>query len=77
MEQIIIHIRDKEKAKRLIDLLSILDFVDFVEANEDDTENNSVTDRKEEDFFAVAGLWEGREINLEIIRKQAWPARGT
>ena len=27
---------------------------------------------KQEDFFAVAGIWENREINIESIRQQAW-----
>lgn len=75
MEQIIIRVKDKQKAKRLIDLLLVLDFVDSIEADEmvNDAEEN--TNHKEEEFFALAGLWQGRDINLETIRQQAWPRR--
>jgi hypothetical protein len=74
MEQIIIRIKDKQKARRLIDLLAVLDFVDSIEAEEavspigDDT-----TQEATDDFFALAGLWQGRDISQETIRQQAWP----
>lgn len=30
---------------------------------------------QDEDFFALAGLWEGRDIDLSQLREQAWPGR--
>jgi hypothetical protein len=76
MEQITIRIQDKQKARRLIDLLKILDFIDSIEADETDiTGEDAILQKEEDDFFALAGLWQGRDTSQEIIRKQAWPSR--
>jgi hypothetical protein len=73
MEQIIIQVKDKEKAKLLLDLLTALDFVDSVSASSPtETEIQTVTPQPV-DFFALAGLWAGREITLTSIRQKAWP----
>ncbi|WLE96715.1 MAG: hypothetical protein QTN59_18785 [Candidatus Electrothrix communis] len=37
MEQIVVQVRDKEKAKMLLDLLTALDFVDSVQAGQSET----------------------------------------
>lgn len=42
----------------------ILDFAESVQAEAD-----------ENDFFALAGLWEGRDIDPGSLRKRAWPER--
>lgn len=44
----------------------ILDFAEFVNARES---------RQTGDFFSLAGLWEGREIDQAELRKRAWPDR--
>jgi hypothetical protein len=44
----------------------ILDFAEFVKARENQNES---------DFFSMAGLWEGRNIDQAQLRKQAWPDR--
>jgi hypothetical protein len=76
MEQIIIRIKDKQKARRLVDLLKVLDFIDFIEATETALNQEETNLNKEEDdFFALAGLWQGRDISQEMIRQQAWPTR--
>ncbi|HEX9922673.1 MAG TPA: hypothetical protein VGD99_08415 [Anaerolineae bacterium] len=69
MEQILITVKDKEKAKVLLELLAALDFVDSVNASS----SEEMTEGESADFFALAGLWEGRDITLETIRQQAWP----
>ena len=69
MEQIVIQVRSKEKAKFLYELLRSLDFVDVISSEEDVTTDTT----SDEDFFALAGLWEGRDTDLASIRKQAWP----
>lgn len=28
---------------------------------------------KEDDFFTLAGLWSGRDIDAQTLRKEAWP----
>jgi hypothetical protein len=68
MERFVICVHDKEKARHLFELLRLLDFVELVEFDE-----QSETQADDEAFFALAGLWEGREISLETIRQNAWP----
>jgi hypothetical protein len=71
MEQIIVQVRDKEKAKILLELLAALDFVHSVKTNyaEEKTESQD----EPLDFFALAGLWQDRDVSQEVIRKEAWP----
>ena len=73
MEQITIRIRDRKKAQTLIDFLKTLDFVEAISEKELPEEASAVNEEKE--FFAIAGLWEGRDISLKTIREQAWPYR--
>lgn len=78
MEQIIVQVRDKEKAKVLLELLAALDFVDSVKTSqttEGDSEAHPEAHPMEEevDFFSLAGLWQGRDVTLEAIRQKAWP----
>ena len=55
-------IRDLPEAKAA----EILDFAEFVKSRDIE---------EQDDFFALAGLWEDREIGQESLRKQAWPQR--
>jgi hypothetical protein len=73
MEQIVIQTRNKAKARILVELLGALDFIDSLEIHSD--ESDATADEEESDFFALAGLWEGRDITLESIRQEAWPPR--
>ena len=75
MEQITIRIRDRKKAQRLIDFLKSLDFIESITEKELSGVNESDTDNGENEFFALAGLWAGRDISLKTIREQAWPYR--
>jgi hypothetical protein len=68
MEQIVVRVRDKEKAKMLLDLLTALDFVDSVQADQGETSEQDT----QEDFFSIAGIWQDRDITQESIRKEAW-----
>ena len=78
MEQIIIQVKDKEKARKLFDLLTELDFVSSVMTSEVvNTEVNATTREESSDFFSLAGIWKGREISLETIRQKAWPKQYT
>jgi hypothetical protein len=72
MEQILIQVKNKEKAKILLELLKALDFVEFIKTN-DEEETDLSAETETADFFSLAGLWEGREITLESIRQQVWP----
>jgi len=73
MEQIIIRVKDKTKSKMLIEILRTMNFVDIVSAESDVETRAEKNVQAEKDFFTLAGLWEGRNINLEAIRKKAWP----
>jgi len=68
MKQQIVRIRDQENPETLSKILTALDFVDSVEIIEDQT---TLSDH-EQDFFALAGLWEDRNITPESIREAAW-----
>ncbi|MEA5576312.1 hypothetical protein [Anabaena sp. UHCC 0451] len=68
MQQLIIQVADKEKAEMLLKIISALDFVNSVEVVED---NTNIADNQQ-DFFALAGIWETRNITTESIRQQAW-----
>ena len=68
MQQLIIQVADKEKAEMLLKIISALDFVNSVEVVED---NSNIADNQQ-DFFALAGMWENRNITTESIRQQAW-----
>jgi hypothetical protein len=52
MQQIVVHIRDKEKAKVLLALLTALDFVDSVKTSEaEDVQIDAADNEESSDFF--------------------------
>ncbi len=73
MEQITIRIKDRKKAQTLLDFLKSLDFVESITEKDVSTEPASAAG--EQEFFALAGLWIGRDISLKSLREQAWPYR--
>jgi len=72
MERITIHIKDKKKARKLVNFLKTLDFIEKVSSTDLPVVDNN-NRRQDDDFFALAGLWEGRNISLKSIREKAWP----
>ena len=70
MEQITIQVKNKRKAQALIEFLQAMDFVEAVTSGFNIPKPKSQID--EEDFFALKGLWAGRDISLESIRQKAW-----
>lgn len=78
MEQIVIRVRDKAKAKVLFELLSALDFVDSVQSSETEENENGATSQEEPvDFFSFAGIWQDRDVSVESIRAKAWPRQSS
>lgn len=74
MEEIVVQLKDKAKAQLLSEFLMALDFVSSVKTSVEKTSKVSPKrQKKEEDFFALAGLWNNREVSLASLRKQAWP----
>ena len=72
MEQIVIQVKDKKKAQALKDFLQTLDFVESVTQPGLSRKGRRT---KKTDFFSMAGLWAGRDISQESIRKKTWPQR--
>lgn len=73
MEQIVIGLEDKEKAKMLLDLLNSLNFVKFAKSNSMSELRENENIDEEDEFFSFAGLWEDRDISLASLRQKAWP----
>jgi hypothetical protein len=63
MKQLIVQVVDTDKAEMLSRLLTALDFVNSVEIQE---QNQTKIDN-EQDFFALAGLWNNRTVTEESI----------
>ncbi len=51
-----------------------LDFIDSITEKDLPIANEPIANGEKE-FFALAGLWAGRDISLQSIREQAWPYR--
>ena len=69
MEKFIIELKDYSKRKFLLELLAQLDFIDWRVRTEGEREMEEDTDY---DFFQSAGLFAGRTIDANQLRKQAW-----
>ena len=74
MERITIQINDRQKARKLVDFLRTLDFVEKVSST-DLSRSDKVTSKEAKDFFALAGLWAERDVTLKSIPEKAWPYR--
>ena len=72
MEQIVVEVKDKHKAKMLFELLTALDFVNIVKTSKH-KDNQTTQSEQSTDFFSFAGLWADRDVSLQSIRKKAWP----
>jgi hypothetical protein len=73
MEQITILVRDKQKARSLLDLLRSLDFVSILDVENVGMQDESNDASREEQFYAAAGIWKDRDITAESLRAAAWP----
>lgn len=65
MQKLILNIKDSSKLSLLLDLINQLDFVEVEKIKKD--KNSS-----DHNFFSSAGLWSGRDVNANELRKQAW-----
>lgn len=48
------------------------EFAGCLDSDIDDLSYNPQKSPEAEDFFAIAGIWENRDINVDSIRQQAW-----
>lgn len=74
MEVIRIRVCDSRKANILRKFLQTLDYVESV-FSEDMDKKQQISKADETAFFALAGLWVGRDVTQESLRKQAWSER--
>lgn len=73
MEQITIQIKDRRKARALLTFLASLDFVEAISSADLPIAAQIQQTQLDADFFALAGLWAGRDVSIETIREKAWP----
>lgn len=66
-----IRIDDKKTFQAFIDFFTSLK-IDVI-TKEDNVDQGGFKSKKE--FESLAGLWENRNVNIEKIRKKAWPKR--
>ncbi|WP_414546191.1 DUF2281 domain-containing protein [Nostoc sp. CCY0012] len=53
----------------------VIEFVEFLEFQADRQQQDQQPEtppQQDQDFFALAGIWEGKNITLDTIRKDAW-----
>ncbi len=74
MERIVIQVKDKQKTQALVDFLHTLDYVETIPNPMTSVAGNKAQIH-DDDFFSLAGLWSGRDINLDTIRQKAWLER--
>ncbi|MGK6350966.1 hypothetical protein [Parapedobacter sp. DT-150] len=74
MDTITLKIKNKKKLNHLLSFLKDLDFVEVLQDTSPTKEKRNVK-RNEDDFFALAGMWEGRDISAEELRAKAWPGK--
>lgn len=73
MEQVIVEVSDKAKAKMLVEMLSSMDFVESVTTSQKKSTRKRLSEPV--DFFSLAGIWAERDLDIESIRHKAWPRR--
>ncbi|MEG4332406.1 MULTISPECIES: DUF2281 domain-containing protein [unclassified Microcoleus] len=53
----------------------VIEFIEFIEFKASQTktiEQKNDDSNQEQSFFELAGIWEGKNITLDDIRKDAW-----
>lgn len=81
MPEVIIKYKGAKALKALQDLTMMFDIViekspgDKVSPEEKRSPNPPITFAEKPDIKALAGIWEGRDITLAQLRKEAWGDR--
>lgn len=52
----------------------VIEYIEFLEfqAHQQQEKQPNTPLEQNQDFFALAGIWEGKNITLDSIRKDAW-----
>lgn len=72
METITLKIKNKSKFQHFLTFIKDLDYVEVLKKEPVKKKKSVVT---ENDFFALAGMWENRDISAEDLRSKVWPKR--
>lgn len=69
MEKLILKIKDEGKLNFFLELLKQFDFVEVQRVKKEPQKDSDYN------FFASSGLWAGRDIDADSLRKKAWKIR--
>ncbi len=50
----------------------VIEYIEFLEFQAHQQQKPETCLEQNQDFFALAGIWEGKNITLDSIRKDAW-----
>lgn len=75
MPEVIIKYKSAKALKALQDLSKMFDMVIEKPVNNSPSIDLPITFAKHPDVTALAGIWEGRKITLDELRKEAWGDR--
>lgn len=74
MKQLTLNIAD-HKLQTFLNFIEDLNYVEVVEPSFEKEEFPADEPSDTDDFMALAGMWEGRDIDAEKLRAKAWPTR--
>lgn len=76
MKQLTLNVAD-HKLQTFLDFIADLNYVEVIGTVSEETKafSASSSSADSDDFMALAGMWEGRDINAEKLRTKAWPMR--
>lgn len=75
MGTITLKIENKKKLDHFLAFIKDLDFVEIVHRTELEIDQPLEKEPSEDDFFALAGMWENRDITASDLRSKAWPKK--
>jgi len=75
MPEVTIKYKGAKALKALQDLTKMFDMVIESPVNNNRSADLPITFSKNPDVKALAGIWQGRDITLEELRKEAWGDR--
>lgn len=76
METIILKIKNKKKLDHFLAFIKDLDFVEVLQDTQTSKQEvKQAKQGKSNDFFALAGIWENRDIDADDLRAKAWPKK--
>lgn len=66
METITLKIKNETKFQHFLNFIKDVDYVEVIASNKKESVSG-------DDFFALTGMWEERDITTEKLRVKAWP----